>query len=491
MSQSGTTVGANPRPPDGATRNRLAAVLTVVLLVTVTTIVIATDSTNAGPPSFLTKIDHVVILVMENHAYDSMFGTYCGATSSICPNVGLGIPPGTCIPLYPTNASGPCVQPFNFTANNLSLASNLPHGFPASTGSYDNGTNNNFYLAEKSGLNPFGHYTGATIPVSWDLAEEYGLDDHFFSGTLSYSEPNHWDLMAGTAPAVSIDSGLGATGDPTGPLNGTSETYLNESNATASVQNELLSHPSISWTYFDYGLPPYQTAIHGDAGGDHIGAYDYWNPLGGAAISYTAPLASHYVNRSQFFVNALAGDLPDISWLIPSWNASDHPPESMAAGETFISQVVDSVGAGPDWNTTAIFVTWDEYGGFWDQVVPPSNGDFGYGFRVPLLVVSPYTPAGTMGNGQDESFMSLLHLVEWRFGLGCLGPMDCNAPLPTDMFNFNSTKRPALLVQNWTFAEYPYQPGNTPTRQQLEAFDWAQYNGGVPETAAPYLTPGD
>jgi phospholipase C len=114
---------------------------------------------------FNQHIKHIVVVVLENHAFDNYFGTYCRTVGPYCPAAVDGVPWGTCVPFNPANR-------------------------------WNNGLMNGFYPAERSGLTPMGHYGARTIPLYWDLAEQYGLADHFFSTAQSYSLPNHWDLLA-------------------------------------------------------------------------------------------------------------------------------------------------------------------------------------------------------------------------------------------------------------------------------------------------------
>jgi phospholipase C len=142
--------------------------------------------------------------------------------------------------------------------------------------------------------------------------------------------------------------------------------------------------------------------------------------------------------------------------VIPGATFSDHPQlANLSNGEAYVAQTIDAVERSPDWKSTAIFLTWDEYGGWYDGVAPPKVGDLGLGIRVPLLVISPYTPLGAVVNSLGD-FDSLLHFVEWRFGLGCLTTIDCDAPLPFGYFNFNQTARAQIIFPtNYTKATYP------------------------------------
>jgi phospholipase C len=406
------------------------------------------------PFQFRSDIKHIVVVMMENHAYDNYFATYCTARSTYCSHIANGEPPSLCIPINPNNTKGGCIKPFPFTPANWTLTSKLPHSFTSGNTAWQNGSMDGFYYAEKSGLDPFGYYDGNTAPFYWDLAEEYGLGDEFFSSTLTYSLPNHWHLVAGTAPAESVNHLFGVIA----PANrrGNDSLYLNESNHTRSAE-DLLHNTTISWDYYDHGLPSYNRSIQ-DTNTTLGGAYAYWNPQAAKAESYTKAFNHHFVDNTQFYGDAANGTLPQLSWLIPSISESDHPPDNVTVAESWMASVVDAVEASPDWNTTAMFIVWDDYGGFYDHVAPRylagSQTNNLTGFRVPMIVVSPYAKLNYVSHTFGY-FESILHLMEWRFHLGCLSPVDCGAPLPFDYFDFNQKPRAPILfstnASNWSY----------------------------------------
>ncbi|MCI4331000.1 MAG: hypothetical protein L3K19_04045 [Thermoplasmata archaeon] len=385
-----------------------------------------------------THIDHVVIVMLENHAYDNYFGTYCRTTDPFCSSTGHGIPYGTCVPYDPTSLSLGCLRTWNFTVQNLSTDS-PPHYYNNSVRAIDSGRMDGFYLAEHNGTLPFGHYNGSTIPVYWDLAEQYGLGDNFYSSELSYSLPNHWYLMAGQSPQNAQQITLHQN-SPKSYLH----TYLNEANRTKTVQDLLNHSRGVTWKAYDWPLPSYQVAINGPVGLAPGSAYDNWNVLASRSESYSSSYNSHFVDRSQFFTDVAAGKLPSISWVTPATWFSDHPSSNITNGEGFVSQLVDAVENSTSWAHTAIFVSWDDYGGFYDHMAPPRLDSLGLSIRVPLLVISPYSKENYVSHKLGY-FESLLHYVEWQFQLGCLTPRDCKAPLPFDFFNFNQTARKPMF----------------------------------------------
>ncbi|MFI5417633.1 MAG: alkaline phosphatase family protein [Candidatus Lutacidiplasmatales archaeon] len=387
---------------------------------------------------FNRHIKHIVIIMMENHGYDNYFGVYCQQVGKYCPNTTAGIPSGTCVPLYPNVTNSTCAVPYNYTRANMTITSPMMHGEVPSISAWNNGSMNNFYLAEHSGLDPFGHYNGSTAPLYWDLAQEYALGDHFFSSSLSYSLANHWFIIAGTAPPESVNSTLIKTADK--------KVYLRQANNTTSAEDLLLGRSGVTWRYYDYGLSSWTAAQAAQIGIGipSRGAYNYWNPQAAKYESYTPKLDYHFVPNTRFFADALNGTLPNISWVMPYARDSDHPPENVTRAEAWVSTAIDSVEASPEWNTTAVFLSWDDYGGWWDNMAPPVLFGTQMSFRVPLIVISPYTPAGLVVK-TTAAFSSLLSLVEARYGLGCLSVLDCFSAPPLDYFNFSMHPRAPIL----------------------------------------------
>src|SRR5579862_2473258 len=200
----------------------------------------------------------------------------------------------------------------------------MPHTWNSTHASWDNGAMDNFYAGEGNTTEPFGHYNGSTVPLYWDLAEQYGLADDFFSADASNSLPNHWDMVAPTPPAESQLRYVG------GGLTPPDVTYLNESNHSSSIESSLLNS-SVTWKTYDYVLPPYPVAIGAQLGPQT--AYDLWNPLAARAQSYQSKISSHFVPRTTIFADAANGTLPNVSWLIPSTVDSDHPNANLTNGE--------------------------------------------------------------------------------------------------------------------------------------------------------------
>ncbi|HEY6237777.1 MAG TPA: alkaline phosphatase family protein, partial [Thermoplasmata archaeon] len=275
-----------------------------------------------------THLNHIITVVMENRVYDNYFGEYCPTLGPYCSSTGNGIPGDACIPKLPSDPSLGCVAPFNLTTAQFAT-SDMPHTWASGLTAWDHGAMDGFYQAEGTDGQPLGHYNGSTLPIYWDLAEQYAISDNLFAANLSYSLPNHWYLLAGQAPNVTQTSLLETPEERA--------LYLNQSNATATVQ-DLLNRTSVSWKYYDYGLPTWTTATQ--SGGS---AFDFWNPMGARSESYTPSYVSHFAPRTEFLSDAANGTLPQISWVIPGASVSDHPGWNVTAGESWVAQLVNAV----------------------------------------------------------------------------------------------------------------------------------------------------
>jgi phospholipase C len=399
-------------------------------------------------------IQHIVMIMQENHAYDNFFGTYCQVLDTYCPTTGDGIPAGTCIPYNTSDPAAGCIRPRAFTNLTNAQTADLPHTWNSSHAAFDNGSMDGWFVAENYQPRALDYFNGSTIPSYWNWAEQYALGDDFFSSYLSYSLSNHWGMFAGAAPPVSQQNVIGleiaqnATNHSTkGPLKWFQREYLNESNTTPTVadqlERDLLQNGSApTWKYYDTTLPTgpagYNASIRNGE------TWDYWNPMAAKNETYLNPqLNSHFVNRTDILGDARNGTLPNLSWVLPKFAESDHPISDIANGMSWVTEVLDALEKSPEWNSTVVFVSWDEYGGYFDHVPPPQIDSAGLGFRVPLLIVSPYAREGYI-DPQFGYFESILHLMEWRFGLPPLTARVAEAPLPLRALDFSQTLRPSF-----------------------------------------------
>ncbi|MCI4363910.1 MAG: hypothetical protein L3K13_06385 [Thermoplasmata archaeon] len=443
---------------------------------------ISTGAVNALPsfppapaPATL-PLQHLVLIMQENHAYDNFFGTYCTTTGTYCPTTSLGTPVGTCVPYNTSDPSAGCIRPRPFANLDSAQLADLPHTWNSSHAAFDQGAMDGWFRAENFQPRAIQYFNDTTIPSYWNWAEQYALADGFFSSYLSYSLSNHWAMLAGTAPPVSQQNVIGleiaqnsTNHSSKGPLKWFQREYLNESNATPSVadqfQRDLAQNGSApSWKYYDTTLPTGRAGYNASIRNGET--WDYWNPMAAKNETYLDPqLNAHFVNRTDILGDAQNGTLPNLAWVLPRFAASDHPISDIANGMSWVTQVIDAIERSPEWNTTAVFVSWDEYGGYYDHVAPPQIDAAGLGFRVPLLLVSPYAREGYV-DPQFGYFESILHLMEWRFGLPPATARVASAPLPLHAFDFSQSPRPPFTLPpdpNLTAPyPHPFQPMAAP-----------------------------
>lgn len=445
----------------------------VVIAIIILPLAYAQQITSINPAT--NPIKHIVVILQENRSFDNYFGTYPGAN---------GIPKNVCMPLDPDHPNNsPCVKPFLSTNP---ISEDMPHGYQSSTVAYDNGKMDRFMLAENEDPKTMSYYDNKTIPYYWDLAKHYVLADNFYSSVLSYSLPNHWYAVAGQAPAISVLYGL-ATGPrasiahsklinssnttPTDPTQGLrphlkngfalpgrgvlttnpagttsrafiDEEYLRESNMTNTVVDLLMNNSNkITWKYYDHPIQVggYQRAISTGQ------AFEYWNPFSAKGTTYTEAYAPQFVNRTQIFTDLKSSSFPEVSWVIPSAPISEHPPASITFGMNWVKHVIDAIMVSPYWSSTAIVLTWDDYGGFYDHVPPPQIDRYGLGFRMPALIISPYAKHGIVDHTQYQ-FESILKFIEWRFNLQPLTGRDLHANDLLNAFNFNQNADSPYVV---------------------------------------------
>ena len=406
-------------------------------------------------------INHIVVIMQENRSFDNYFGTYPGAN---------GIPKGTCVPLSPDNPSVGCVKPFLSTDV---ISGDLPHGYQSSVVGYDNGKMDGFMVGENENPKTMTYYDNKTIPYYWDLAKNYVLADNFYSSVLSYSLPNHWYALAGQAPATSMfyfmhrppnndilnqqeNASTIAGGNPNATANfgvnpnptstnlrdEVARVYLEESNLTKTVADLFMNDThNITWKYYDHLIRAgnYKAAVSSGR------AFEFWNPFSAKGSTYTPTYAPHFVNRAQIFTDLKSGDFPQVSWVTPSFPISEHPPANITSGMNWVKDVINAIMSSPYWNSTAIILTWDDYGGFYDHVPPPQIDKYGLGFRMPTLIISPYAKPGYIDHTQYQ-FESMLKFIEWRFSLQPLTERDLHANNLLNAFDFSQKPLPPHVV---------------------------------------------
>jgi phospholipase C len=442
-------------------------------------------------PSGIHKIKHVIVIMQENRSFDSYFGTYPGAD---------GIPmrggaPRVCAP----NPAGPCVQPYHDTAD---INGGGPHGLPNAVADVNGGRMNGFIrqrdLAKSSCHNPFdpacrqagmpdvmGYHTAAEIPNYWAYARNFALDDHMFEPVKSWSLPEHLYLVSGWSARCRNQSPMSCVNDIVGPygVNAWDEAVAKEV-ATGKTKIDLawtditwLLHAShVSWAYYvETGAQPdcaddsAETCAPVKQSAKTLGI---WNPLPMFSDVKSDHQLGNVKSLSDYLQAARAGNLPAVSWITPSAADSEHPPASVHRGQAYVTALINAAMKSPDWKSTAIFLTWDDWGGFYDHVVPPGVDQNGYGLRVPGIVISPYARKGFIDH-QTLSSDAYLKFIEDDFlGGARLNPSTDGRPDPRpdvredapqlgnliEDFNFSQRPRPPLLLATNPPSDSPTLP---------------------------------
>jgi phospholipase C len=355
--------------------------------------------------------------------------------------VGDELPPGISDPEELQTNSGGAIAPFPF--DNESIVGDLSHAWQVAHMAYDNGKMDGFVAAERSPLT-MGYYDRHDIPYYWDYADNYVLDDNFFSSLMGPSFPNHLYIVS-------------ATNGPTNGLNyrwiynngvidnpGSSFGWQGVSLTWETLAEEL-SNQNMTWAWYDGDANPLRPTI--------------WNVLPLFTYFQTHPeqLRDHVKNTQYFVSDIQQGSLPAVSWVIPgAWHpstwpticrnqgTSEHPPARSDCGMDYVASLVNQVMQSQFWMSTAIVLTWDDYGGFYDHVPPPQIDAYGEGFRVPTLVISPWAKHGFIYHTPYE-FASMLRLAEDNFNLHTLGTRHVSANDMMNSFDFNQTPQSPLI----------------------------------------------
>jgi phospholipase C len=416
----------------------------------------------------------VIVIMQENRSFDSYFGTYPGAD-------GIAMSNGTPTACVPDPQTGGCQRPYH-DPGLINVGG--PHDADAARADMSGGKMNGFVTedlnAPSKGCEDFhnpacrpgavgaidvmGYHDAREIPNYWTYAKDFVLQDRMFEPNLGWSLPAHLftvSAWAATCPrpymATSCSSDLGNpdkfrdTQRPTTPGYGwTDLTYL------------LYTH-HISWAYYlDQGYQPDcdDGAVSCSPQPQTVGVPEIWNPLPDFVDVHQDGQLGNVQDAGNFFTAAQKGTLPAVSWVIPNQHDSEHPPASLKEGQAWVTRLIDAVMQGPDWYTSAIFLTWDDWGGFYDHVVPPKVDANGYGLRVPGLVISPFARQGFIDH-QTLSFDAYLKFIEDDFLAGArLDPKTDGRPdsrptvretasilgnLEAD-FDFNQPPRPPVIL---------------------------------------------
>jgi phospholipase C len=426
------------------------------------------------------KIKHIVVIMQENRSFDQYFGTYPGADGI----PGVAGNPGT-EPCVPDPVNGGCVKPFHDTGDKnfggphgaanatadmdctntaaragckmdgfvgqaehgSSCTSNDPNCSPCTTGS------------QSQCIDVMGYHDASEIPNYWSYAQNYVLQDHMYEPNASWSLPSHLYMVSEwSAYCTNPNNAFSCTNAIQNPNTPSGDVY-----AWTDI-TWLLHAEDVSWAYYVFqGTEPDcddNSAMTCAPVQQGPKTPSIWNPLPSFTDVAQDGQLANIQTLSNFFTAAKDGTLPDVSWIDPNGTVSEHPPALVSAGQTYVTGLVNAIMQSPDWNSTAIFLAWDDWGGFYDQVVPPGVDANGFGLRVPGIVISPYARQGYIDH-QTLSFDAYTKFIEDDFLAGQrLDPATDGRPDPrpdvrednpilgdlTSDFDFSQPPRPPTIL---------------------------------------------
>ncbi len=378
-----------------------------------------------------TPIKHVIIVVMENRSFDNMFRGFPGADTVSSGKGHLG----QTIPLAPTPFEGLC---------------DPDHSHEAWVKDYDAGKMDGFDTTPASCIGetppadyPYGYLPYAEVKPYWDIAKQFSVADQMFASQTGPSYPGHMFIVAGTSGNQTDDPSnelIWGCDDPPG----TTVPYLGSNGEIAGTEfpclyktqtmGNLLDKYGISWAYYSNDLSYLATGQEYDISTQPYDAF--------ALIRNGPDWSKDVIMRGgvgREFADIFTGNLPTISWFNPPVIASDHAQDTTSFGPDYNADLVDALMTSPAgyWSNTALFVVWDDPGGWYDHVRPTKLDNNGLGFRVPLLVASKYAKRRYVSHVRHE-YASLLKFIEYNWRLPSLGTTDVRADNLGDMFDFST-----------------------------------------------------
>jgi phospholipase C len=413
-----------------STRSLLANALLVFLLISSSTHLFGNETRRslayaAQRVISTSPIQHVIIIEKKSRTFDNYFGTFPNANGATT---------------Y-TDSSGN-IHPLGHQADS---SPNLNHSGAQQVKSIDGGKMDRF---AKGALTQFYQ---SDIPNYWNYAQTFTLADNFFSMAKSPAFPNQLFLIA-AQNADAFENPLKADGSIPSRYGCDSSqgTTVKEWHADGSYTYEFpcFDFQTMGDTLNTYGISWKFYAPGSGSSGYIWSSYDAINH-----IRNTSQWKEHVVAYTKFASDATSGNLPTVSWLTEPQEYSDHQPYSVCVAENWLVSQINAVMQNPAlWYNTAIIVTWDDWGGFYDHVNPPAgptNANLQYGLRAPVLIISPYANAGTVDHTL-YSFPSVLKFIETTFNLPALGTLDSQANDLSIAFNFSQQPLSPLILQQRT-----------------------------------------
>jgi phospholipase C len=384
------------------------------------------------PPSNASfgNIEHIVFIVKENRTFDDYFGTFPGANGATQATLSTG-------------------QVMTLVHGVDRGTHDIGHDWTNSHSDIDAGRMDRWDLNSECSVNGdemcLSQLYQSDIPNYWTYAQDYALADNTFSSVESGSYPAHLMLVSGSSQTV-IDNPRSSLAGQWGcdAITGTNVPVMLSDYSlsdvfpcfSATTIADLADAAGVSWKAY--------TSISGQPG------YVYNTYRSFSNIYNSSDWTTKVVSESNFNNDALTGQLPAISWITPPGTTTEHPPQSVCGGENWTVQTINAIMQGPadQWSKTAIFLTWDDYGGYFDHVPPPYRDQYGLGIRVPMLIISPWVVQGVYHT--QVEFESVLRFMEETFALPSLGGADAVANDLQDAFNYTQSPLPPVVLSTRT-----------------------------------------
>ena len=374
-------------------------------------------------------IKHVVYIIKENRTFDHMFGRFPSANG-----VTVGTDRGVERPLTPATRGG--------------IGEDIEHCYECAIEAWNEGRMDGFNRNEAADRSAYTQFLPQDLPNYWYWAENYVLLDNFFTSAHGPSFPNHLYAIAATSGGTHDNPAqeratLRLRHDTTGLFkawgcDSIDGAYV-EVDRDGAVERmfpcfdfdtvgDLLDAKGIPWA--SYSATPYQNGY-------------LWNAFSAIKRYRGDPerWARHNFPVDNLVRDIRGGLLPPVTWVTPRFEVSEHPEYSFCWGEDWTTRILNAIMTGPMWRDTAVFLTWDDYGGFYDHEPPPQVDAFGFGIRAPMLVLSPYAKEGHVSHELGE-FSSVPRFIEDNWGLPHLTDRDRNATPLLDSFDFDQRPRP-------------------------------------------------
>jgi phospholipase C len=409
------------------TRQRVATLFAAVGVLLVA-VVVYVSSRGGGETTHRAQypIKHIIIIDKENRSFDEMFGLFPGADGASSATISSG----SVVALGHTPSHMLRDISHSGAAAKLTVDGGRMDRFDRLSGAWQDGHNVAISQLHQSDITNY-----------WRYAQTFTLDDRFFSTIMGPSFPNHLITVAATSgntidnPHGQIVRAWGCDGGPHSVVDGIKPDgtpFTTQPCFDFQTLPDVLQHYHVSWTYY----APRQFS------------FGYvWNSLDAIKHIRFSSLWNTNVRRDTSFISDVrSGHLPQVSWLVTNYQQSDHPPASICVGQQWTVSVINAVMKSRFWKNTAIFLTWDDFGGFYDHVSPPHQDYLSLGPRVPAIVISPYARPHSIDRAQLE-FDSFLRFIEDDYRLPALTGRDRHAPSMLSSFNFRQKPLPPLVLK--------------------------------------------